>query len=168
MAADWKMSIPPLWVNHFELQSPVFKEYLTIFRSGLLQHAYINLGSDGINKANAERGGNIKAMAGSFVHSSCPRRFVDKKDIEISKRKSTEDSLQTTSRKSIRLSTEQFECLFCCKSIDLDCADEISKVETHGVKSIVETMKSMCNKRGDEWSFKVKGIRCFFTIDNVV
>ena len=109
------------------LQSPVFKEYLTIFRSGLLQHAYINLDSDGTNKANAERGGNIC----SFVHSSCRRRFVDKKDIEISKRKSTEDSLQT---RSIRLSTEQskFECLFCCKTIDLDCADEISKVKTHG------------------------------------
>ena len=63
------------------------------------------VGTDGINEANDKRNDNVKAFEGSFVHSSCQKKYTDEKEIQrFLKRKAEEEKDNRSVRKSQRKS----------------------------------------------------------------
>ncbi|KAJ8866992.1 hypothetical protein PR048_032854 [Dryococelus australis] len=57
-------------------------------------------GADGINRISKERCLNISVSAGDFVQCVCRKRFTDKKDIDISKRSSSEVEASVSKKRS--------------------------------------------------------------------
>ena len=100
----------------------------------------VSAGADGINVSSKERNGNVVAVEGSPVHPHCRKRYTDKKDIALFKRKSDEKLDTVTNRKSQRILSPtrdsiNLNCVFCDRTVDFDNSkkhvkDDASKVQT--------------------------------------
>ena len=113
-------------------------------------------GVNGINAASTSRGSDIKAEIGQKVHKSCRERFINQVDIQLQKKKES-DEIPVKRKRSARAIEGTFDsktdCLFCGIKIDFE------KVEHSYVKTdtFAKTISECCASRGDDWSFIIKG-----------
>ena len=125
-------------------------------------------GANTINEASRVIKSNVIAVAGRYVHIVCRKNFTNKKQINVTNLKNSED----TTRKSIRLAespvSSATHCLFCEKLVDFSCKRK-PRIESQKVRTVqyAETIRKCCELRGDEWSFEVSGRLEFYTSDLV-
>ena len=127
-------------------------------------------GVDGINAASRARGDDISLTVGTKVHIDCRKKYVNKKDIELTKQKREAAAASGIIRKNTRICAGSYDsksdCLFCGKKVDNETRRKMerntSSVKTHG---FVQSILKCCESRSDEWSFTVKGRIEFYGAD---
>lgn len=120
-------------------------------------------GANGINEASKQKKRNLFVSAGTEVHKDCRQTHVNKKDIELSRKRLCGEGTGTSGRRPSRTSVGPFDsksdCLYCgCKVSDSE-RDISSRVRTD---VFVDSILAACTNRNDEWAYTVKaGIEYF-------
>jgi len=125
-------------------------------------------GADGINRASTERGDGIVVVAGTEVHKRCRVNYINKKQIDLSKKAKLHPPppVKRSARVSIGSYNSKTHCLFCSNEIiksplNADF-DEYSCVKTD---AFVGKILSHCKQRNDDWAFTVQGRIDYFGKD---
>ena len=119
-------------------------------------------GSEGINRASAERFDSITTVPGQQVHQNCRREYCRPSSIKRAKKSVSEET--TSSRRSFTRKAEQCfsfktDCFFCGTKVEfgsnskrkrLDEAFSVTTIETK------DTILKICSERNDEWSEAIR------------
>ena len=126
-------------------------------------------GATGINSASLDRGDNLVVTGGTEIHNLCRTNYINKKDIEKSKKAKLNlhpPPIKRSTRVSISLYNSKTDCLFCGNTDVLNKTnsnyDGYSSVKTD---SFVKKIKVQCETRNDEWALNVKGRIEYFSVD---
>jgi len=126
------------------------------------------VGADSINKASVERGDTIIVTAGTVIHKTCHRDYINKRNIEkdnIAKSDST-SSIERSACISIGPFDSKTDCLYCGNKIVMSKInadyDDYSCVRTY---NFVDKILAKCKTRTDEWALNVQGRIEYFSGD---
>ena len=115
-------------------------------------------GSDGINRASAERNDNIQTVPGQKVHKTCRRAYCHPSNIAQAKKQEVASSQTSRKRRSLDRKTEKFfsfknDCFYCGNKIDFEeqkrKPGEVFRVTTLETR---DTVLETCSERGDSWA----------------
>uniref|UniRef100_UPI00358EB1D5 peptidyl-tRNA hydrolase 2, mitochondrial isoform X1 n=1 Tax=Myxine glutinosa TaxID=7769 RepID=UPI00358EB1D5 len=120
-------------------------------------------GAEGINRASAERGVDIRILAGTSVHKSCRVNHINKKDIALTKKDHAESgpSVKRSARISLGPYDSKTHCLFCGTEVKEE-GPKRGHAETASfgyvkTDAFVKTISVHCKTRSDEWALAVQG-----------
>ena len=121
-----------------------------------------------INNACIERGNNITATAGMFVHKLCSMNYIHKRDIEKRKRAKSDctSSVKRSARLIIGPFDSQSDCLYCggkvVKRKNSAHFEDYSCVQTF---IFSDRVLEKCKTQNDEWALNVQGRIEYFNRD---
>ena len=114
-------------------------------------------GSDGVNKASAERKDSLRVQPGNVVHQKCRQMYVNKNQIAMFlKKKEREPSKDVDEPRNLRSSEAPFnikeQCLFCALPAKYDGKKKGYGVIQVRTTAITDTIKNICIQREDKWA----------------
>ena len=119
-------------------------------------------GSEGINRASAERFDSITTVPGQQVHQTCRREYCRPSSIKRAKKSVSEET--TSSRRSFTRKAEQgfsfkTDCFFCGTKVESGSNSKRKRLgEAFSVTTIEtkDTILKICSERNDEWSEAIR------------
>lgn len=120
-------------------------------------------GSEGINRASAERSDTIDTVPGQQVHKNCRREYCLPSNIARAKKLAETTSSETTSnrhsltRKAEHCFSFKTDCVFCGTKVEFGGqrkrSGEVFRVTTVETK---DTILGICSERGDAWAETIR------------
>ena len=119
-------------------------------------------GSEGINRASAERVDNITTVPGQQVHQNCRREYCRPSSINRAKKSVSDET--TSSRRSLTRKGEQCfsfktDCFFCGTKVELGLNSKRKRLgEAFRVTTVEtkDTILKICSERNDDWSETIR------------
>ncbi|WAR17805.1 hypothetical protein MAR_032399 [Mya arenaria] len=129
----------------------------TIFKDDDLKAKLGTKGSDGINRASADRADSLITYPGESVHIDCRKKYCNPINIKYDKK--SKDELSSPPRE-LRSCNELFSfkehCLFCGKTAKLCGRKRGPDVYPVRTLDFQLQINSICTKRADEWANTIR------------
>ena len=121
-------------------------------------------GSEGINRASAERFDSITTVPGQQVHQNCRREYCRPSSIKRAKKSVLEETTSSRTRRSFTRKAEQCfsfktDCFFCGTKVEFGSDSKRKRLgEAFSVTTIEtkDTILRICSERNDEWSETIR------------
>lgn len=118
-------------------------------------------GAKSVNEVSKSRNCPIEVSVGQRVHVLCRKQFVNWKTSASKRFKAESDSEKNTPVLRSKSLTFNFQenCFLCGKSKEIKCVANNTTIDVFQVRcdSINDSLKKICETRGDDWSQQVLG-----------